>query len=222
MPASAKRASVAGGGRSITTPRASSTSAAPHADDAALLPCLTIRAPAAAATIVAIVDTLTVCAPSAPLPTRSVIGPGMLIGVACASMPSARPDISSGVSPLARRPTPNPAIWAADAAPSMISFIAQAVWLALSGWPPMSARMSPGQVGRSTDGRATGAALPGADRRGAGPHQGGKLPGQRHRVDRVADHGVGPRPGREPAVVGPGDDQQHRRAVVYLVLGLAA
>jgi hypothetical protein len=110
-----------------------------------------------AATIVAIVDTLTVCAPSAPLPTRSVIGPGMLIGVACASMPAARPDISSAVSPLARSPTPNPAIWAGDAAPSMISFIAQAVWLALSGWPLISARISAGQVGPSTDGAVTGA-----------------------------------------------------------------
>ena len=112
-----------------------------------------------AATIVAIVDTLTVCAPSAPLPTRSVIGPGMLIGVACASMPAARPDISSAVSPLARSPTPNPAIWAGDAAPSMISFIAQAVWLALSGWPLISARISAGQVGPSTDGGVTGAPL---------------------------------------------------------------
>ena len=53
------------GGRSSTTPRCSSTSAAPHEDDAARLPCLTTRAPAAAATIAAIVETLTVCAPVA-------------------------------------------------------------------------------------------------------------------------------------------------------------
>jgi hypothetical protein len=33
----------------------------------------------------------------------------------------------------------------------MISFIAQAVWLALSGWPWMSARISAGQVGASAD-----------------------------------------------------------------------
>jgi hypothetical protein len=39
----------------------------------------------------------------------------------------------------------------------MISFIAQAVWLALSGWPLISARISAGQVGPSTDGAVTGA-----------------------------------------------------------------
>ena len=71
-PTSAASSAVAAGGRSITTPSASSTSAAPHADDAARLPCLIIRAPAAAATIVPIVDTLTVRAPSPPVPTRSV------------------------------------------------------------------------------------------------------------------------------------------------------
>ena len=59
----------------MTTPSASSTSAAPHADDAARLPCLTIRAPAAAATIVPMVDTLTVRAPSPPVPTRLVSSP---------------------------------------------------------------------------------------------------------------------------------------------------
>src|SRR5450756_354323 len=81
MPISAKSASVAGAGRSITTPSASSTSAAPHAEDAARFPCLTIGTPAEAATIVAIVDTLTVCKPSPPVPTGSVTGPPMVIGV---------------------------------------------------------------------------------------------------------------------------------------------
>ena len=56
----------------MTTPSASSTSAAPHADDAARFPCLTIRAPAAAATIAPIVEMLTVLARSPPVPTRSV------------------------------------------------------------------------------------------------------------------------------------------------------
>ena len=51
----------------------------------------------------------------------------MLIGVACLSMDAARPDISAVVSPFARSATPNPAICAGVAAPSMISFIAQAV-----------------------------------------------------------------------------------------------
>src|SRR6202035_5108944 len=55
-PTSAASSAVAAGGRSMTTPRASSTSAAPHADDAARLPCFIIREPAAAATIVPLVD----------------------------------------------------------------------------------------------------------------------------------------------------------------------
>jgi hypothetical protein len=37
----------------------------------------------------------------------------------------------------------------------MISFIAQAVWLALSGWPWMSARISTGQVGTSPEEEGT-------------------------------------------------------------------
>ncbi len=117
MPTSANSASVAAAGRSITTPSASSTSAEPQAEDAARFPCLTIGTPAEAATMVAIVDTLTVSRPSPPVPTRSVTGPGMLIGVACASIDAARPDISAAVSPLARSATPNPAIWAGEAAP---------------------------------------------------------------------------------------------------------
>src|SRR6202161_3388128 len=38
----------------------------------------------------------------------------------------------------------------------------------------------------------------------------------------MADHGVGARPGGEPAVIDAADDQQRWRAVVDLVLGLAA
>ena len=113
------------------------------------MPCLTIGTPAAAATIVAMVEMLTVCVPSPPVPTRSVTGPGMEIGVACASIDAASPDISAAVSPLARSATPNPAIWAGVAAPSMISFIAQAACSAVSACLPMSARISAGQLGVS-------------------------------------------------------------------------
>src|SRR5487761_1339446 len=218
MPISANSASVAEAGRSITTPSASSTSAEPHTEDAARLPCLTIGTPAEAATIVAIVDTFTVSAPSPPVPTRSVTGPVNLIGVACASIDAARPDISAAVSPLARSATPNPAICAGVALPSMISFMAHAVCSAVSACLPMSARISVGQLGvsiyllLSCYGR----------RCGAGAHEGGQLAGERDRVDRVADHRFGLRPGGEPAVVRTADDQQRGRAVVDLVLRLAA
>ena len=73
----------------------------------------------------------------------------MLIGVACASIDAARPDISAAVSPLARSATPNPAICAGVAVPSMISFMAQAVCSAVSACLPMSARISAGQLGVS-------------------------------------------------------------------------
>ncbi len=109
--------------------------------------------------MVAIVDTFTVCVPSPPVPTRSVTGPAIVIGVACASIDAARPDISAAVSPLARSATPNPAICAGAASPSMISFMAQAVCSAVSACLPISARISAGQFGVSMDGtylRGTG------------------------------------------------------------------
>lgn len=102
-------------GRSMATPRCSSRSAAPHEDDAARLPCLTTRTPAAAATTAAIVETLTVWARSPPVPTRSAIGPGTAMRVALSIMPSARPVTSSTVSPLARSATAKPAICASVA-----------------------------------------------------------------------------------------------------------
>ena len=122
----------------------------PHADEAARFPCFAILAPAAAATIVPIVEMLTVCAPSPPVPTRSTIGPGMLTGVARASIVSARPVSSAGVSPFMRSAIPNPAIWAGVAAPSMISFIAQAVSSALRVSPLISAPIRAGQAVRAS------------------------------------------------------------------------
>src|SRR5579863_1302354 len=205
---------VAAGGRSMTTPSASRTSAAPQAEEAARLPCLTIRAPAAAATIVPMVETLTVRAPSPPVPTRSVTSPVRWIGVACASMARARPVISATELPLIRSATPNPAICEGVAAPSMISFMAHSLSSAVSESPRISAASSAGQVVR--------ASMSSAGHGGAAAHQAGQFVGQRDRIDGVADHGVGPGPGGEPAVVGAAHDQQHRRAVVDLVLGLTA
>ena len=71
-----RRRPRASGGRSMATPSASSTSAAPLADDAARLPCLTTGTPAAATTTAAIVEMFTVCAWSPPVPTTSTARPG--------------------------------------------------------------------------------------------------------------------------------------------------
>ena len=102
MPASSATAATRSGLRLRLTPSASSTSAEPEEEDAARLPCLTTRTPAAAATIAAIVEMLTVWARSPPVPTMSRLGPATSIRLAWASIVSARPRISSTVSPLAR------------------------------------------------------------------------------------------------------------------------
>ncbi|BBX96906.1 hypothetical protein MLAC_22000 [Mycobacterium lacus] len=57
----------------MRTPSASSVSAPPDSDDAARLPCLTTGTPAAATTIAAMVDRLTVLTPSPPVPTMSTV-----------------------------------------------------------------------------------------------------------------------------------------------------
>src|SRR5215471_2014797 len=228
IPTSCSRCTVASGARLITTPSASSTSAAPHADDAARLPCLAIRAPAEAATIAPIVEMFTVRAPSPPVPTRSTSGPGMLSGVARASITSASPPSSATVSPFMRSATPNPAICVGVAAPSMISFIAQPTSSAVSVSPLTSAPISAGQVVRESmapphrrvmvwDRSGLGGGAPGPF-----AHQAGQRGSQCARLDRMADHRFRARPGGEPAVVRPADDQQHRRAVMNLVLRLPA
>src|SRR5262245_10183400 len=234
MPVSWASFSVAAGGRSMTTPRASRTSAAPHAEDAARLPCFATRAPAAAATIAPIVEMLTVRARSPPVPTRSVSLPGMLTGVASLSIADARPSTSAGVSPFIRSPIPNAAIWAGVAAPSMISLMAQAAASAVSESPLIS---WPSRLGHECSASmaflrypvwCSSAARSGLGRGGtragsrALPHQASERFGQRRRVDRMADHSVGARPRRQPAIVSPANDEQHGRAVIYLVLGLAA
>ena len=60
--------------RSTTTPSSSSRSAEPQAEEAARLPCLTTRAPVPATTIAAMVEMLTVCARSPPVPQVSTAG----------------------------------------------------------------------------------------------------------------------------------------------------
>src|SRR5215472_18400784 len=134
-------------------------------------------------------------------------------------MACARPLSSSTVSPLLRSATPNPAIWADVAAPSMISFIAQAASPTVSDSPLMSAPISAGQLARPGGPAGSGTGL----QRAAGrqiAHQAGQRLGEGDRIDRVRHHGIRARPGGEPAVVRPPDHQQYRGAVIDLVLGL--
>ena len=66
-----RRAALFSGGRSIFTPSASRTSAAPDLEDAARLPCFATGTPAAAMTMEAVVEILKEFAPSPPVPTIS-------------------------------------------------------------------------------------------------------------------------------------------------------
>ena len=68
--------------------------------------------PAAEVTTAAMVEMLTVCAPSPPVPTMSTVAICNVTGVATSSMAAARPVTSWGDSPFARRATTNAAICA--------------------------------------------------------------------------------------------------------------
>ena len=97
----------------MRTPSASRVSAPPDNDEAARFPCLTTGTPAAAVTIDAIVDKLTVFAPSPPVPTTSTVSvPILSVGTrrACLSMMSASSVTSAEVGRFIFIATPNAAI----------------------------------------------------------------------------------------------------------------
>ncbi len=108
---------TAAGGRSTTTPSSSSRSAEPQAELAARFPCFTTRAPAPRTTSAAIVEMFTVAARSPPVPQVSTAGPSTLSSWRAASIDTARPEISAGVSPLARSATAKPATCTGVAGP---------------------------------------------------------------------------------------------------------
>ena len=115
----------------MRTPSASRVSAPPDSEDAARLPCLTTGTPAAATTIAAMVDRLTVLTPSPPVPTTSTVSvPITSVGSrrAWLSMTLASSVTSAAVGIFIVIATPKAAIWAGVAAPAMIWSIAQAAW----------------------------------------------------------------------------------------------
>src|SRR5436190_8654398 len=126
MPASRRHLDTPSESSATFTPSASKRSADPHRDDAARLPCLATTAPAPAATIAAIVDTLIVPARSPPVPHVSTTGPGTSTPGASSSIAEASPDTSADVSPFDRSATTNAAICAGVASPAMIRRIASA------------------------------------------------------------------------------------------------
>jgi hypothetical protein len=146
MPTSSATLTTAAGGRLMTTPSSSSTSAAPAREEAARPPCLTTLTPAAAATMAAMVEMFTVWARSPPVPTRSTGSPETLIAADFRSMPSASPDTSATLSPLARSAIANAAIWASVAVSPMICSMAHLAWSEVRDLPSSSVLSSAGQV----------------------------------------------------------------------------
>ena len=119
-PSSSIECAMRSGDCSSVMPSSSSTSAEPAAELAARFPCFATAAPDAAATIAAAVEMLNVPAPSPPVPTMSTTGERLgVTGTTCSRIASAKPAISSAVSPFVRRATRNPAIWAGVSSPSM-------------------------------------------------------------------------------------------------------
>ena len=150
MPASATQRATPSGPRSTTTPKASSTSADPPESEAPRLPCLQTLAPAPATTKAAMVDTLMVWLPSPPVPHVSTRFSPACTGSAWSSMARTRPDISSIVSPLLRRPSAKPAIWAEVALPSRTSPSTAAASSDESDSPRSNRARTPGQPPRSS------------------------------------------------------------------------
>ena len=210
MPASGATAATRSGLNLRLTPSASSTSADPEEEDAERLPCLTTRTPVPAATIDAIVEMLTVWARSPPVPTMSRLGPATSIRLAWASIVSARPRISSTVSPLARSAMRNPATCAGLASAPMIWSIAQPEASAVRSCPASSEVNTVGHdtppADRSVD---TGSHSRG---RARGPAEVGDRAGQRDRVEGLRHRQVGLRPRGEPAVLRTAGEHEHGRA----------
>ena len=99
MPASRRQCVAPSGSRSIFTPSASSTSAAPLLEDMLRLPCLATGTPQPATTKDTAVEMLSVPWPSPPVPHRSIAPGGASIAFMLARMTRAAPTISATVGP---------------------------------------------------------------------------------------------------------------------------
>src|SRR5439155_8053399 len=121
MPACSTHAATCFGDSSIFAPSASSTSALPHCDVTARLPCFATRAPAPAATNAAHVLTLKEPLESPPVPHTSSSSPSSSTRRLFSRSTPSIAAISPGVSPFIRIATRNAPICAGVAAPEAIS-----------------------------------------------------------------------------------------------------
>jgi hypothetical protein len=167
-------------------------------------------------TMADIVEMLTVFWRSPPVPTMSIVGPGTSMRWACASMTSANPRISATDSPLTRSAMRKPASWMGVASPLMTSFMAHWACSRVRSEPPTRTVRRSGQVIRPRLNVHRGQAERAP--RASDANRLGHLDG----VQRVWHDSVGQRPRRQPPVLRTPGEDEHRRAVVDLVLEFAA
>ena len=120
MPASRMQRPICSGLRSILTPSAASTSAAPDRDDSARLPCLATGTPAPATISAAQVEMLNEPEASPPVPTTSMASGGALTRSILARIAVTAPVISSTVSPRTRNAISSAPICDGVASPDII------------------------------------------------------------------------------------------------------
>src|SRR5438874_9825639 len=125
--------------RSIRTPRASSTSALPHALDAARFPCLATRPPAAAVTIALTVEMLKLLERSPPVPTMSIASDATVTRTATSRSAEAQPAIASMFSPRMSRAATRPPSCAGVASPAITDAMAERASSRVSVRPPATA-----------------------------------------------------------------------------------
>src|ERR1700756_681190 len=126
MRASLMQRPMASGAKSILTPSAASTSAAPQRDDSARLPCLATGTPAPATMKAAQVETLTEPEPSPPVPTMSTASAGAVTRSILERIADTAPVISSTVSPRTRSAINSPPICEGVASPDIMLSKAEA------------------------------------------------------------------------------------------------
>src|SRR5215472_3867429 len=142
MPASRMHRPICSGERSMFTPSAASTSAAPERDDKARLPCLATGTPAPATINAAQVEMLNEPDASPPVPTTSIASGGACTRSIFARMMLTAPVISSTLSPRTRSAIRSAPICEGVASPDIICSNAPAASSRESAAPVATLAMS--------------------------------------------------------------------------------
>src|SRR5262245_40814023 len=150
MPAPRMQRPTPSGSRSMLTPSAASTSAAPEREESARLPCLATGTPAPATMKAAQVEMLNEPEASPPVPTMSTASAGASTRSILSRMAVTAPVISSTVSPRTRKAISRPPICEGVASPDIMvsnpraaSSRVSAVPVAALAITPLSASVTP-------------------------------------------------------------------------------